>query len=174
MHKIKVAFHTVARNAESNWNKIPQPTFSRNISRNLRFLRNCRLAYLDEVHAETEAGGGLGGQNVRLIPDVLPPPLPQFAARFFVHLVEPALQVAQAPHLTYTKLLLHLFKNNYLVRYTYFWQFLGSRAGSVGSIPYVFGPPGSGSISQRYGYGSGCLYYHQAKIVRKKLIPTVL
>jgi hypothetical protein len=30
--------------------------------------------------------------------------------------------------------------------------------------PYVFGPPGSGSISQRYGSGS---FYHQAKIVRK-------
>ncbi len=30
------------------------------------------------------------------------------------------------------------------------------------SDPYVFGPPGSGS------------FYHQAKIVRKTLIPTVL
>jgi hypothetical protein len=28
--------------------------------------------------------------------------------------------------------------------------------------PYVFGPPGSGSISQRYGSGS---FYHQAKIL---------
>jgi hypothetical protein len=28
--------------------------------------------------------------------------------------------------------------------------------------PYIFGPPGSGS------------FYHQAKIVRKNLIPTVL
>ncbi len=37
--------------------------------------------------------------------------------------------------------------------------------------PYVFGPPGSGSISQRYGSGS---LYHQAKIVGKTLIPTVL
>jgi hypothetical protein len=37
--------------------------------------------------------------------------------------------------------------------------------------PDVFGPPGSGSISQRYGSGS---FYHQAKIVRKTLIPTVL
>jgi hypothetical protein len=36
-----------------------------------------------------------------------------------------------------------------------------------------FGPPGSGSgsISQRYGSGS---FYHQTKIVRKTLIPTVL
>ncbi len=30
--------------------------------------------------------------------------------------------------------------------------------------PYVFGPPGSGSVSQRYGSGS---FYYQAKIVRK-------
>jgi hypothetical protein len=39
--------------------------------------------------------------------------------------------------------------------------------------PYVFEPPGSasGSISQRYGSGS---FYHQAKIVRKTFIPTVL
>jgi hypothetical protein len=38
---------------------------------------------------------------------------------------------------------------------------------------YVFGPPrsGSGSISQRHGSG---LFYHQAKIIRKILIPTVL
>jgi hypothetical protein len=40
--------------------------------------------------------------------------------------------------------------------------------------PHVFGPPGSGSISQRYGsgFGSGFVsgsgsYDHQAKIVRK-------
>ena len=39
--------------------------------------------------------------------------------------------------------------------------------------PYVFWPPGSGSISTRYGSGSGS-FYHQAKIVRKPLIPTVL
>jgi magnesium-transporting ATPase (P-type) len=32
--------------------------------------------------------------------------------------------------------------------------------------PHVFGPPGSGSISQRYG--SGSFYYH-AKMVRKTL-----
>ncbi len=38
---------------------------------------------------------------------------------------------------------------------------------------YVFGPPGSGSISQRYGSGFGS-FYHQAKIVRKTLIPTAL
>jgi hypothetical protein len=41
------------------------------------------------------------------------------------------------------------------------------------SDPYVFGPFGSGSISQRYGSGSGS-FYHQSKIVRKTLIPTVL
>jgi hypothetical protein len=42
-----------------------------------------------------------------------------------------------------------------------------------GSDPHVFGPPGSGSTSQRYGSGSGS-FYQQAKIVRKTLIPTVL
>ncbi len=55
------------------------------------------------------------------------------------------------------------------------------------SVPYppdpdVFGPPGSGSTSQRYLWirirsgsksGSGS-FYRQAKIVRKTLIPTVL
>jgi hypothetical protein len=39
--------------------------------------------------------------------------------------------------------------------------------------PYVFGPPGSGSISQSYGSGLGS-FYHQAKIERKTLVPTVL
>ncbi len=34
--------------------------------------------------------------------------------------------------------------------------------------PYVFGPPGSGPVNQRCGSGS---FYHQAKIVRKILIP---
>jgi len=37
--------------------------------------------------------------------------------------------------------------------------------------PHVFGPPGSGSISQMYGSGS---FYNQAKKVRKTLIPTDL
>ncbi len=38
------------------------------------------------------------------------------------------------------------------------------------SDPYVFGPPGS--ISQGYGSGSGSgSFYHQAKMVRKTLIP---
>jgi hypothetical protein len=43
------------------------------------------------------------------------------------------------------------------------------------SYPYVFGPlgSGSGSISQRYWSRSGS-FYHQAKIVRKILIPTVV
>jgi hypothetical protein len=40
----------------------------------------------------------------------------------------------------------------------------GSVADPDPSDPYVFGPPGSGSGS----------FYHQAKIVRKTLIPTVL
>jgi hypothetical protein len=46
---------------------------------------------------------------------------------------------------------------------------------SVGRNKGFFGSPGSGSgyISQRYGSGSGS-FYHQAKIVRKTLIPTVL
>jgi hypothetical protein len=38
---------------------------------------------------------------------------------------------------------------------------------------YVFGPPGYGYVSTRYGCGSGS-FYHQAKIVRKTVIPTVL
>ncbi len=37
--------------------------------------------------------------------------------------------------------------------------------------PHDFGPPGSGSTSQRYGSGSGYFYY-QSKIVKKTLIPT--
>ncbi len=43
------------------------------------------------------------------------------------------------------------------------------------SDPYVFGPAGSGSgsISQRYGSGSGS-FYHQANIVRKTVIPSAL
>jgi hypothetical protein len=36
--------------------------------------------------------------------------------------------------------------------------------------PYVFGPPRSGSVCQRYRSGS---LHHQTKIVRKTLIPTV-
>ncbi len=45
--------------------------------------------------------------------------------------------------------------------------------------PHVFGPPGSGSTSQRYGSGSGSSppsgsFYYHAKIVRKTLIPTIL
>ncbi len=42
---------------------------------------------------------------------------------------------------------------------------------------HVFWPPGSGSgsISQRYGSGAGSgSFYHQAKSVRKTLIPTAL
>jgi hypothetical protein len=36
------------------------------------------------------------------------------------------------------------------------------------SDPYVLGPPGSGSIIQMYGSGSGS-FYHQVKILRKTL-----
>jgi hypothetical protein len=39
--------------------------------------------------------------------------------------------------------------------------------------PHVFGPPGSGSGSTSQRYGSGSIY-HQAKIVRKPLIPSIL
>jgi hypothetical protein len=39
--------------------------------------------------------------------------------------------------------------------------------------PHVFGPPGSGSISQRFGSGSGS-FSPKARIVRKTLIFTVL
>ncbi len=37
--------------------------------------------------------------------------------------------------------------------------------------PHVFGPPGSGSYSQRCGSGS---FYRHANIVRKTLIPIIL
>ncbi len=49
----------------------------------------------------------------------------------------------------------------------------GSVADPDTSDPYVFGPPvsESGFISQRYGSGS---FFHQAKIVRKTLIPAIL
>jgi hypothetical protein len=47
--------------------------------------------------------------------------------------------------------------------------------------PHVFGPPGSGSTSKRYGSRSGSCsgsgsgsFYHHAKIVIKTLIPTIL
>ncbi len=39
--------------------------------------------------------------------------------------------------------------------------------------PHVFGPPGSGFISQRYGSGYKS-FYHYANVVRKTLIPTIL
>ncbi len=44
---------------------------------------------------------------------------------------------------------------------------------SVGDPGCFLGPPGSGSVSQRYGSGSGS-FYHRAKIVRKTLTPTDL
>jgi hypothetical protein len=37
--------------------------------------------------------------------------------------------------------------------------------------PDVLGPPGSGSVSKMFGSGT---FYHQLKIERKTLIPTVL
>jgi hypothetical protein len=42
-------------------------------------------------------------------------------------------------------------------------------------IRMFFGLPDPGSISTRYGSGSGAgSFYHQAKIVRKTFIPTIL
>jgi hypothetical protein len=50
----------------------------------------------------------------------------------------------------------------------------GSSVAYLNTDPYVFGPPGSGSVSTRHGSGSGSgSFYHQAEIVRKTLIPTV-
>ncbi len=52
-----------------------------------------------------------------------------------------------------------------------------TKCGVADPDPYVFGPPGSGStsISTRYRSGSDSgSFYHQAKIVRKTLIPSVL
>ncbi len=51
------------------------------------------------------------------------------------------------------------------------WAVRSSVADQDPQDPYVFGLPGSGSISTRYGFGS---FYNQAKRVRKTLIPTVL
>ncbi len=68
----------------------------------------------------------------------------------------------------------------------FFYNFLIQRSHShhVSStwyyLPYSvldhgFGPPRSGSVSQRYWSGSGSgSFHHQAKIVRKTLNPTVL
>ncbi len=60
----------------------------------------------------------------------------------------------------------------------YFWELLTILWSVADPDPdppnaHVFGPPesGSGSISQRYGSGS---FYHQAKPVRKTLIPTAM
>ncbi len=56
---------------------------------------------------------------------------------------------------------------------TYFCKLSPSVADPDPQDPYVIGPPGSGSISARYGSGSGS-FYIQAKKVSKTLIPTVL
>ncbi len=53
------------------------------------------------------------------------------------------------------------------------------QAGSVADPPHVFGPPGSGSGSISQGNGSGFgsgsgSFCHQAKKVRKTLIPSAL
>ncbi len=52
-----------------------------------------------------------------------------------------------------------------------------SSVGDPDPVPYVFGPPGSVSVSARYGSGSESgfgSFNHQAKIVRKNFIPLVL
>jgi hypothetical protein len=64
-----------------------------------------------------------------------------------------------------------------LVFFCYFLSLVFEETSVADPDPRVFGPPGSGSISQRFGSGSGSgsgsCYYH-AKIVRKTLIPTIL
>jgi hypothetical protein len=52
-----------------------------------------------------------------------------------------------------------------------YWGLQEKRKISSVPDPYVLGPPGSGFVSQRYGSGS---FHHQAKIVRKSFISTVL
>jgi hypothetical protein len=56
------------------------------------------------------------------------------------------------------------------ITFTSINQCSGSRSRSE-SAPHIFGPSGTGSTSQRYGSGFFC---HQAKKVRKTLIPIVL
>ncbi len=55
------------------------------------------------------------------------------------------------------------------------WKFYTVLGGDRGSDLYVFGPAGSasGSVGHKYGSVSGS-FHHQAKIVRKTLISTVL
>ncbi len=55
-------------------------------------------------------------------------------------------------------------KIKYLLSYTV--RYAQCNTSVADPDPHVFGPPGSGSISQRYGSGSGS-FSHQAKIVRK-------
>ncbi len=55
---------------------------------------------------------------------------------------------------------------------TYFCKFSPSVADPDPQDPYVFGPPGSGSIRAMYGSGSRS-FYNQAKILRRTLTPTV-
>jgi hypothetical protein len=68
------------------------------------------------------------------------------------------------------------------LQYAKFWDSVSNISGSnqccgsgFGSVCFWASWSGSGSISQRYGSGSGFgSFYHQAKIVRKTSIPTVL
>jgi predicted RND superfamily exporter protein len=55
-----------------------------------------------------------------------------------------------------------------ILRNTFINSFSWLKISVVDPDPYVFGPPGSGSISKRYGSGSRS-FYHQAKLVRKTI-----
>ncbi len=73
---------------------------------------------------------------------------------------------------------MHMDRNNENNLLSFTSKDPGSVADPDPQDPYAFGPSGSGYISQRYtdpdpAQDPGC-FYHQAKIVRKTLIPTVL
>ncbi len=83
----------------------------------------------------------------------------------------------QGPHLPKALLIdLALIKIIYVLLYInnrYIYSYSINHV--VDPDPYVFGPPGSasGSVCHKYVSGSGP-FHHQAKIVRKSLISTVL
>jgi hypothetical protein len=64
-----------------------------------------------------------------------------------------------------------LFKNHQTPTYTNPVYYSIPVSSVADPETYVFGPPGSGSAGQKSGSGS---FHHQAKIVRKNLIPAVL
>ena len=77
---------------------------------------------------------------------------------------------AEAASKGFTGWSLETATNNVPVSHTIYFLYLSCRVPDPD--PHVFGPPGSGSISQRYEFGSGS-FCQQAMIVRKALI-TVL